>query len=199
MKISTLQNKIWLGLAAAAVIGGVGIAAIINNGSSSSPTPPVSNPTVTSPQSSVNSVAVERQVTLYWIASKDKRFVAVPTPILAPSTEAALKTALADAIAQPPKQPNLYSAIPAHVKILSFAMQGKDGKDIYLDLSKEFTSGGGSASMNGRVVQILYTATSLNPEANLFLSVEGKPLNYLGGEGLEITQPITRANVPLEF
>lgn len=198
MKISTLQNKVWLGLAAAAVIGGVGIAAIINK-DSSTPIPPVTNPTVTSPQPPVNSVAVERQVTLYWIASKDKQFVAVPTPILAPNTEAALKIALADAIAQSPKQPNLYSAIPANVKMLSFSMQGKDGKDIYLDLSKEFTSGGGSASMNGRVVQILYTATSLNPEANLFLSVEGKPLNYLGGEGLEITQPITRASVPLEF
>jgi spore germination protein GerM len=53
--------------------------------------------------------------------------------------------------------------------------------------------------MNGRIVQLLYTATSLNPSANLFLSIDGKPLEDLGGEGLEIPQPLRRQDFSLEF
>jgi len=193
MRVPALQNKVWIGLIAAAVVSGFGVAAWLGGNSA----PPTGNPPSNiSSQPPTQSINVERQVTLYWIATKEKKFVAVPRPISAPSSEVALKTALTTVIAQSVKQPNLYSAIPPQTKVLDFTVKDKD---IRLNLSKEFASGGGSASMTGRVVQILYTATSLNPDANLFLSIEGKPLTYLGGEGVEISQPITRESFPLEF
>ncbi|MFN3359989.1 MAG: GerMN domain-containing protein [Pseudanabaenaceae cyanobacterium] len=72
-------------------------------------------------------------------------------------------------------------------------------RDVFINLSREFKEGGGSASMIARVTQVVYTATSLNPEANVFILVEGEPIGAVGGEGLEVKQPMRRQDLPLEF
>ncbi len=191
MRIPVLDKKVWLGLIVVAAIGGGGTAALLYNSKVTlEPTAVTQRTTRTSP------VGDELQVTIYWIESREKRFVAVPTAVKTAKSEVALRTALSTMLEEPVKQPGLYSAIPPKTKVLDFTIKDKN---IQLNLSKEFTSGGGSASMIGRVVQVLYTSTSLDPDAKLFLSIEGKPLNYLGGEGLEIQQPITRKDFALEF
>jgi spore germination protein GerM len=53
--------------------------------------------------------------------------------------------------------------------------------------------------MTGRVAQVLYTASSLDPATKVWLEVEGKPLEVLGGEGLMIDQPLTRENFKKNF
>jgi len=45
--------------------------------------------------------------------------------------------------------------------------------------------------MSSRVAQVLYTATSLQPNAKVWIDIEGKPLEVLGGEGLLLEQPLT--------
>lgn len=134
----------------------------------------------------------------YWIKDTGNALELVSTPVqiksLGSSEEGltlALKTVL-----ESPVDPQVSSTIPPGTTLLSLE-QKSDG--IHLNLSQEFTTGGGSASMTGRLGQILYTATSLDPDAPVWLSVEGKPLEYLGGEGLEIQQPMTRDLYDQEF
>jgi hypothetical protein len=53
--------------------------------------------------------------------------------------------------------------------------------------------------MMSRVTQVLYTATSQNPGARVWISVEGRALEVLGGEGLILDQPLTRASFVPSF
>jgi spore germination protein GerM len=62
-----------------------------------------------------------------------------------------------------------------------------------VDLSRQFESGGGSLSMMGRVAQIVYTATSFDDVEAVRFLLEGVAIEFLGGEGLIIDEPQTRA------
>jgi spore germination protein GerM len=90
----------------------------------------------------------------------------------------------------------LTSTIPVGTKLLSAKVQS-DG--IHIDLSKEFTQGFGATSMIGRLGQVIYTATAENPDAPVWISVEGKKLEVLGEVGVEIRQPITRQTYNQDF
>jgi spore germination protein GerM len=49
---------------------------------------------------------------------------------------------------------------------------------------------------------VLYTATSTNPQAKVFLSLDGQPLDEdhpLGGEGLMLRHPLTRQSFQQDF
>lgn len=98
-----------------------------------------------------------------------------------------------------PQIGNQSSAIPTGTHLLSLQ---STPKEIHVNLSHEFGAGGGSTSMVYRVAQILYTVTSLNPNAKVYLAVEGQPLDEdhpLGGEGLILKQPLTRQQFAKDF
>jgi spore germination protein GerM len=90
----------------------------------------------------------------------------------------------------------LTSTIPVGTKLLSSKILA-DG--IHIDLSKEFTKGFGATSMIGRLGQVVYTATAQNPDAAVWITVEGKKLEVLGDVGAEIRQPITRQSYNQDF
>lgn len=111
-------------------------------------------------------------------------------------SERVLETAMKTLLAQPPQDSSYTTAIPKGTKLLGLKTE-KDG--VHLNLSQEFISGGGSASMSSRLAQVIYTATSSSESDRVWISVEGEPLKNLGHEGLIISQPMTRKDFQANF
>ncbi|VXD20147.1 GerMN domain-containing protein [Planktothrix paucivesiculata] len=168
--------------------------------SSRSPKEPVvSSPTPTLPLPTPSpSPTVEKILNLYWVEDKNGQFAIVSQPIKiqAQNDPTVFLNIALDQLFAGASDPNQLSEIPKGTKLLNLTT---NNDDIYVDLSPDFTQGGGSASMIGRLGQIVYTSTTLNPNGKVWLSVAGKPLTVLGGEGLEIPQPITRSTFDQEF
>jgi spore germination protein GerM len=142
----------------------------------------------------------QQQVEVFWLKESGVRqqlfaTTAATTADIKKQPTAALETAFNDLLAGP-KDSSVSTAIPQGTKLRSLKMEN-DG--IHVDLSQEFTTGGGSTAMTGRVAQVVYTATSLDPKAKVWLEVEGEPLEVLGGEGLELEQPLTRRSLGENF
>jgi spore germination protein GerM len=140
---------------------------------------------------------VSADTNVYWLRSVGKKLELAPVKIAVeegnPSSE--LKSLL-ERLLKGPANSDVTSSIPQGTKLNSVKV-AKDG--VHVDLSKSFTSGGGSTSMQGRLGQVIYTASSLNPSDPVWISVEGEPLRVLGGEGLEVSQPMTRTDFKKGF
>lgn len=165
---------------------------------SSSPTETVSPADDPASSSAPSSEVSDGRAKVYWISSSGTKLALTPATINLPSADtpdAQLSTAL-NRLIKGPANSDVSSSIPPDTKLNSLKIQ-KDG--VHVDLSKAFTSGGGSTAMQGRLGQVIYTASSLNPADPVWISVEGEPLNVLGGEGLEVSQPMTRAEFSKNF
>ncbi len=81
------------------------------------------------------------------------------------------------------------TTIPAGTRLLGVRIVDRVAT---VDLSAEFTSGGGSASMMGRVAQVVFTLTQFPTVSSVLFETDGAPLTTLGGEGLLIGDPQTR-------
>ncbi len=161
--------------------------------------PNANQPTDISPQTP-NTLANQAQ--LYWLNSPENGQSVEPSFVTRPLVVAQtsgrsqlLQTALEQLFSQSPPATNS-TAIPPQTRLLSLKVVDRN---IYLDLSPQFTEGGGSDSMIGRLGQVIYTATSLEPQGSVWISVAGQPLETLGGEGLIISQPMTRQIFEQDF
>jgi spore germination protein GerM len=146
----------------------------------------------------VQPTAATQTVQVYWVKDAGGKFQGVPTKVAlkeADRSDTSLQAAFSSLLAGP-KDATVSSEIPKGTKLRSLSVKN-DG--VYVDLSGEFISGGGSSSMSSRLGQVIYTATSLKPNAKVWISVEGKPLELLGGEGLEVAQPSTRQTFDKNF
>ncbi len=142
------------------------------------------------------------QPQVYWLRSNQNKLTLVakslPSNRSGSTPQQVLTTAIQKLLSAQPRD-DLTSTIPKGTKLLSLKVRA-DG--VHVDLSPEFRSGGGSTSMIYRAAQVIYTSTSLDPNAKVFISVGGQSIDSnhpLGGEGLILQQPTTRAQFAADF
>jgi len=165
-------------------------------GSPSTTESPVEAPTApTAPDKEPASQAPAADITgqIYWLKDDGTRLQLVPESFSVAGDadpDAQVKAAFDTLLSKTgdPEQ-EAFTTIPEGTQLLEATVEA-DG--VHVNLSSEFQAGGGSASMMGRLGQVIYTATAFDADAPVWISVEGKPLTLLGGEGLEVSQPITR-------
>ena len=140
----------------------------------------------------------EKTAQVYWPKDTGGKFQIVPDKLAAQGIQkpdTAIKGAFEQLLAGPTDGKG-QTEVPKGTKLESVKVL-EDG--VHVNLSGEFTSGGGSTSMIGRLGQVIFTATSLQPDAQVWISVDGKPLKILGGEGLEVAWPSTRSSFEKDF
>lgn len=149
-----------------------------------------------------NDSAQQIQPQVYWLKSNQNKLTLVakslPSDSSASTPQQILTIAVQNLLSAKPSG-DLSSTIPKGTKLLNLQVRA-DG--VHVDLSPEFRSGGGSTSMIYRVAQVIYTATSLDPNQKVFISVGGQSIDNnhpLGGEGLILQQPTTRDRFAADF
>ena len=89
------------------------------------------------------------------------------------------------------KNAHLDTVIPAGTIVHGVSI---DGGVATVDLSTSFGSGGGSVSMQGRVAQVVYTLTQFPSVTGVNFKLDGVATTVLGGEGVVLDHPQTRAD-----
>ena len=84
------------------------------------------------------------------------------------------------------KANGVYSEIPSTTKIVS--INESDDK-VIINLNSAFENGGGTESLYKRLYQLIKTAKR-NTSKPVYLYINGNKVEYIGGEGIMITQPL---------
>lgn len=162
--------------------------------STTTTTPP---PDTTSPPTTTTTPPAVRDVRVYFL--RGERLAIAHRDVAGP---AVLRAALTELLAGPNQAErstavgSLTTVIPAGTALLDLNLA--DGLAT-VDLSDEFDDGGGSLSMRARVAQVVFTATAFDNVDRVRFWMEGEPIDYLGGEGIEMGEPWTRAMVDREI
>lgn len=86
------------------------------------------------------------------------------------------------------KSVGVYSEIPKNVKILGIV---ESSNKIIIDVSCNIQTGGGADSIYSRMKQFIKTALANSPKKPIYLYIDGKQAEVLGGEGIMISQPLS--------
>jgi germination protein M len=123
---------------------------------------------------------------------RETRLVSAHRQVAGPGV---LRGALAALLAGPSdaeRSAGVNTTIPAGTRLLDVSLANGLAT---VDLSTEFGTGGGSLSMLARVAEVVFTATQFPSVDGVAFRMNGVPLTVLGGEGLVLTSPQTRAMV----
>jgi spore germination protein GerM len=103
-----------------------------------------------------------------------------------------VKTAISELLKGPSdieKDMGFFTEIPKKTKLIGIK---KFPDKIEINLSDDFGSGGGSESMKLRLKQLSCTAIDAADRKPVYLYLNSKKAEFIGGEGLEIPQPLVK-------
>ena len=132
------------------------------------------------------------QVTIYYTkASDDLGVVLIPVLRTIDKKSGAYETALKELFLGPTlderERLKLNSEIPEGVRLINI----KESPDkVEIDISRQFVKGGGSETMQVRFRQLRETALNLAKGRPVYLYLDGVQATTIGGEGLEVPQPL---------
>lgn len=89
------------------------------------------------------------------------------------------------------KSKGFTSEIPQGTRVLSIR---EGSNSIMLDLSPAFESGGGSDSIYRRLYQLIKTV-NVNTKTPVYLYINGKQVDVIGGDGIMIKQPLNERSL----
>lgn len=118
----------------------------------------------------------------------------VATLRVVPETTGVARAAM-DALLDPDPITDAYqsiaTAIPSGTQLLGLSIKDNIAT---VDLSREFKSGGGSASAFYRLGQVTYTLTQFSTVRSVLFQVEGRTVTTFGSEGIVLEGPQARAD-----
>lgn len=88
----------------------------------------------------------------------------------------------------------LVSSVPGATTVLGAELDGAGVLSV--NLGGAFAAGGGSATMTGRLAQLLYTLSQPGDVRAVRLEIDGQPTTVFSGEGLVLAAPWVRAEHP---
>lgn len=92
------------------------------------------------------------------------------------------------------KAQGTYSEVPKNTKLLKIR---QTGNKIIIDFSDDFQYGGGTDSIYSRMMQLIKTAVNNTENKKIYLYLDGKQVNFIGGEGIMITQPLNEKSLEI--
>lgn len=110
-----------------------------------------------------------------------------------PKTKAVATAAMNALLAGPSSKESaervITSAVPAGTQLLGLSIADRIAT---VDLSSEFESGGGSASVLNRLGQVVFTLTQFPTVDAVLFRIEGRPVTVFSSEGIVLDGPVTR-------
>lgn len=85
----------------------------------------------------------------------------------------------------------VYSEIPAGTKVISVQ---ESADKVIINLNSAFETGGGTESLYKRLYQLIKTSKR-NTTKPVYLYIEGKQAEVIGGEGIMLTQPLSDSSL----
>jgi germination protein M len=123
-----------------------------------------------------------------WFTSADGLFVTYRTEAATPR----VGTAALESVLEGPDSfemgYGLRTEIPDGTQLLGLEIEGETAR---VDLTSEFEAGGGLASKQARLAQIVYTITQFPTVKGVLFSLDGEPIGVPKGESI-IDRPVTR-------